>query len=148
MKDYPISVKEEVRWRDADALGHVNNAVYLTYFEMARVAFLKALYGTLTMEAVNFVLASVTCEYISPVFVGDSIEIGIKVVEVGRTSFDFEYMIVHAQEGFPIAKGRSTQVFYDFQESRKMPIPEGWIESVEEISGEKIRRKQVPAAES
>lgn len=141
MKDFPISMKVEVRWRDADPLGHVNNAVYLTYFEMARVAFIKALLGSISMESVNFVIARITCEYITPVFVGDVIEVGIKVTEAGRTSFDFEYQILHALEGFPVASGKSTQVFYDFQESRKMLIPEGWLESVETIQGEKIKRR-------
>ena len=89
----PVKLAIQIRWRDLDALGHVNNAVYLTYFELARLAYIRTLLGadapidqrTLLPVDFQFILAEVTCHYRSPATLGDQLVATIWVARwVGR----------------------------------------------------------------
>ena len=103
----PVKLAIQIRWRDLDALGHVNNAVYLTYFELARLAYIRALLGadapidprTLLPADFQFILAEVTCHYRSPATLGDQLAATIWVSQVGRKSFVFEYRITTRSRG-------------------------------------------------
>ena len=87
----PVKLAIQIRWRDLDALGHVNNAVHLTYFELARLAYVRALLGadaprdprTLLPVDFQFILAEVTCHYRSPATLGDQLAASIWVSQVG-----------------------------------------------------------------
>ncbi len=142
MEKYPVTISMDVRWRDGDALGHVNNAVFLTYFETARIAFLKSLYGTINLHSVNFVIAQALVDFVRPVFIGETIEIGARVKEIGRSSFVIDYLIRNKSEGYIVAKGETTQVFYDFQESKKMGVTKEWVDRVELFQGGEIPKKK------
>ena len=127
----PVKVPIQVRWRDLDALGHVNNAVYLTYFELARLGYIRALLGedaeidprTLLPADFQFILAEVTCHYRSPATLRDRLSVAIWVSQVGRKSFVFEYRITDEGSGRLIAEGCSTQVWYDYAAGESRPVP-------------------------
>ena len=127
----PVKVPIQVRWRDLDALGHVNNAVYLTYFELARLGYIRALLGedaeidprTLLPADFQFILAEVTCHYRSPATLRDRLMATIWVSQVGRKSFVFEYRITDEGTGRLIAEGCSTQVWYDYAAGESRPVP-------------------------
>ena len=73
----------EVRFRDCDALGHVNNAVYLTYLEQARFAFWQRLTGVGGIPR-SFILARVECDYRVPATAGERLIVRLRVSAVGR----------------------------------------------------------------
>ena len=83
----------DVRFRDCDALGHVNNAVYLTYLEQARFAHWQRLTGTSGIPR-TFILARVECDYRAQATAGDRLVVRLRVAAVGNSSFTFEYQIV------------------------------------------------------
>lgn len=121
---YRFAVEEEVRFRDLDALGHVNNAVYLTYFEHARVGYFRHL--GLVPQAVtgwSFILAEARCTYRSPARLGERLRIATGVTEMGRSSFRMGYCITHAGDGRLIATGDTVLVAYDYQAQRPVPVP-------------------------
>lgn len=113
-KGYEVSEEIQVRWRDLDSLGHVNNAVFMTYLEAARVAYFRALYGEVGSVDFNFILARVEIDFLSPIGLGDRPVCRIGVQEAGRKSFVFEYLLESAQDGRPLARARSVQVWYDY----------------------------------
>jgi acyl-CoA thioester hydrolase len=129
----------EVRFRDCDPLGHVNNAVYLTYLEQARLVQWRTLwrFGRLRQdadgqtEAINepvpdapgVILARVEIDYKRPAQYGDLLDVRIGLAAVGRTSFTYDYEIVDSEDRV-VATARSVQVFYDYRESRPVPIPD------------------------
>ncbi len=127
----PVKVPIQVRWRDLDALGHVNNAVYLTYFELARLGYIRALLGedakidqrTLLPVDFQFILAEVTCYYRSPATLRDRLVAAIWVSQVGRKSFVFEYRITDEVTGRLVAEGCSTQVWYDYAAGESRVVP-------------------------
>ena len=83
----------EVRFRDCDALGHVNNAVYLTYLEQARFAHWQRLTGVSGIPR-SFILARVECDYRAQATAGERLVVRLHVAAVGNSSFTFEYVKV------------------------------------------------------
>ncbi|HEX2310920.1 MAG TPA: thioesterase family protein [Vicinamibacterales bacterium] len=113
----------EVRFRDCDGLGHVNNAVYLTYLEQARFAFWQRLTGVSGIPR-SFILARVECDYRVQATAGDRLVVRLRVTAVGKSSFTFEYEIVNARTREVVATARTVQVMYDYQAGRSIPVPD------------------------
>jgi acyl-CoA thioester hydrolase len=133
LPEFPCVVPVEVRFRDLDAMGHVNNAVYLTFFEQARLAFWLALHpGGAPDEAIDparigFVLARAECDYASPVRLGERLLVGCRAGDFGVSSFVFDYRIVAAggsvdAEVRLVASGRTVQVTWDWAAGKKVPL--------------------------
>jgi acyl-CoA thioester hydrolase len=121
-----FSHRIEVRFRDCDPMGHVNNAVYLTYLEQARFAHWRALWG-FTLEALpegapGVILARAEVDYRAQAHYGDTLEVRIGLVAIGRTSFTYEYEVVDAAGGL-VAAARTVQVMYDYRTARPVPVP-------------------------
>ena len=144
----PVRIPIQIRWRDLDALGHVNNAVYLTYFELARLAYIRALLGegaqidlrTMLPVDFQFILAEVTCHYRTPATLGDQLTVAIWVSQVGRKSFVFEYRITDEVTGRLVAEGCSTQVWFDYAAGESRPVPAEIVARMEEIQRAPISR--------
>ena len=113
----------DVRFRDCDALGHVNNAVYLTYLEQARFAHWQRLTGTSGIPR-TFIIARVECDYRAQATVGDRLVVRLKVAAVGNSSFTFEYEISNGRTRAVVATARTVQVMYDYTAGRPVPIPD------------------------
>lgn len=127
---FRFSTTLEVRWRDLDALGHVNNAVYLTYLEQARVHYLRELgLATGSPDDIGMILAEVTCTYRAPLSLGEQVTIRVRVSELRNSSFIFEYR-VEGGDGRLAATARSVQVCYDYQAGHAVPIPDRWRSTI------------------
>lgn len=116
-----------VRFRDCDALGHVNNAVYFTYFEQARFHHWLALgydLRTLPPGVPGFILARAECDFEAQVTYGDELEVRLTVSALGRTSFTYDYELVNVATGERVASARSVQVCFDYGTQAPVPIPE------------------------
>lgn len=116
----------DVRFRDCDPMGHVNNAVYLTYLEQARLAQWRSLwrFGERNASDVpGVILARAEVDFRLPARYGDVLEVRIGLAAIGRTSFTYEYEIVDAETRL-VATARSVQVMYDYQAGRPVPIPD------------------------
>jgi acyl-CoA thioester hydrolase len=119
----PFEHELEVRFRDCDGLGHVNNAVYLTYLEQARFAFWQRLTGVSGIPR-SFILARIECDYRVQATAGDRLVVRLRVTAVGKSSFTFEYEIVNVRTREVVATARTVQVMYDYQAGRSIPIPD------------------------
>jgi acyl-CoA thioester hydrolase len=126
---YRFSTALEVRWRDVDALGHVNNAVYFNYLEQARLHYMREL-GFLPPNSteVGVIIAEASCQFKSPLRLGERVTIHARVSAFRRSSFIFEYRIAGA-DGRLAATARTVQVCYDYEEQRPSPIPDAWREA-------------------
>jgi len=143
----PVRVPVQIRWRDLDALGHVNNAVFITYFEHARLTYIRELLGpdarvdpqTLLPIDFQFILAEVTCRYRSPVTLDDAPVVEAWVSQVGRKSFVFEYRMLDQKTGRRLAEGCSTQVWYDYRAGESRVVPEEIIKMINALQKEGLR---------
>ena len=134
MEDFRHQTAIQVRFKDIDALGHVNNANHFTYFEVARVRY----FDEVVKEAVEWsrqgiILAKMTINYKSPIFLKDNVKVWCRVSRFGTTSFDCEYRITCERDGKEVlaAEGLSTQVCYDYENSKPFPVPASWRERTE-----------------
>ena len=103
MDGYRYVYTQEVAFRDLDAFGHVNNGVYLTYIENARIGYARDVIGIESLEGLLMIVASVKIDFRSRANLGDTLEIGARTTRVGTKSFDLEHEI-RAQDGGPDAK--------------------------------------------
>lgn len=132
---YRFAKQIEVQFRDCDPLGHVNNAVYVTYFEVARFAYCREALGYDQWGPLSFIMARVECNFRSQARLADPLDVRIRLSEIGRSSFVFEYEIVHAAEGRVVADGRSVQVMFDYEAQRSVPVPDDFRQRVERFEG-------------
>ncbi|MFQ6676529.1 MAG: acyl-CoA thioesterase, partial [Fidelibacterota bacterium] len=109
--DFDSFVKMETRWKDMDAVGHVNNATYLTYLESARIHYVmkRGLTDEKTDE-VPFIVASIKIDFLKPVVHPAVLFVGQKIVRVGNTSFDILSAIFKDEEQDPSATAVTTMV--------------------------------------
>ena len=120
-----------VRFRDVDAMGHVNNAVFFTYFEEGRAAFLDEVLGIVDPGDYPFILAHLNCDFNRPVKLGDRLVLEIWVDDIGKKSFTFKYRVINGDnEGLEYAKGESIMVLFDYTENKTIPIPHDFLEKI------------------
>ena len=124
MNGYRVVTEITPRFRDTDAMGHLNNAVYVTYFEMARTAYWRELTGDRDYQKVPFILAHTTIDFRSPAFVSETLQVGIRVVRLGNRSFEFTYRVAEAASDRLVCDGRSVQVIFDYAKGESFPLPE------------------------
>lgn len=122
----------DVRFRDCDALGHVNNAVLLSYLEQARFHWWKTLLAGRRFQDEGFLLARVEVDYRRPILMEDRVRVELHCARVGNSSFDLAYRIVKGQDGALLAEAKSVQVMLDFATGKTSPLSAGtrsWLES-------------------
>ena len=120
-----------IRFADIDVLGHVNNAVFLTYMEVARTAFWAERIGPVRVQEIDFVVARVEIDYRRPVLFGDTLSCDLWLVKVGRSSFTVGYTF--AVSGDTVAEARSVQVFVDLATGAPKAVPDAFRERVREF---------------
>ena len=141
---YRCRVDVQTRFRDLDAMGHINNAVYFSFFEIGRAAYLQAIrypddhVGTLH-DRFPFILAEISCRYLAPATLDDPLAVGLRIDRFGKKSWGFEYLIFRRDDSKPVATGRSAQVFFDYHAGRSIPVPEWFIGQVETFEGRPLR---------
>jgi acyl-CoA thioester hydrolase len=111
--EYPYVHRDRVRFRDCDAMGHVNNAVYSTYLEEARIGVLGSLIG--------FILARVEIDFRSELRNGEDVEVRTRCSRIGTKSFDLEHVI--SADGRLVADARSVLVSYDYELGASIEVP-------------------------
>jgi acyl-CoA thioester hydrolase len=105
VSEFPWRHRERVRFRDCDAMGHVNNAVYSTYLEESRIGVLG--------DLVDFILARVEIDFRSELRMGEEVEVRTRCARIGTKSFDLEHEIA-ASGGRVVVEAKSVLVAYDY----------------------------------
>lgn len=131
-KDGWFVVPHQVVFRDLDAFGHVNNAVFFTYFEWARTQLWFALTDARLATDIGFIVARAECDFRSQLAL-EPIEIAVRVGEMRNSSFDF-LTEIHKADGVVAATGRVTVVLFDWARQSKVPISEELRRKVAECS--------------
>ncbi|WP_298483256.1 thioesterase family protein [uncultured Chloroflexus sp.] len=134
LAEYPFHYPIEVRFRDLDALGHVNNAVYATYLESARIAYYQRLVSG-SLDRLGIILAELTIRYKAPAHFGDELLVGVRVSRIGGKSFTMDYAIARLGDGALIATAQSVLVAYDYAAGRSVPVSDEFRTRVAELQG-------------
>ena len=130
-----FSVSFRPRFRDTDMLGHVNNAVFVTYLETARSEWYLSLResGKLSddMKNFSFILARVEIDYRTPLFLGTDVVVDMYVGNIGNKSWEFTYNIRDTSKEKLFATAKSVQVFFNYKTQKSSEIPEVMREALQ-----------------
>ena len=123
---YPHRVTDVIRFGDLDPQGHVNQAVFMTYFESGRVAMFRNPDLSIGVPGVTFVMVRMEVDYLKELHWPGNLEIGTGVAEFGRSSFKTAQAIF--RDGACAAVGRATLVCMDLKTRKSTPLPAAAIE--------------------
>jgi acyl-CoA thioester hydrolase len=146
LKNPPAVSRLEVRYGDLDPYGHVNNAVYLEFFEEIRIAYWRALADLAGIEELEagdvpgarYVIAETTVRFKAPVFLSDTLHGAARVRTVGNRSYamDFELRTGDSFEtGALAAEGSAAHVFFDPKKDEVQPRPDWFLPTVAALEG-------------
>jgi acyl-CoA thioester hydrolase len=120
--------REDVRFRDLDPMGHVNNAVFLTYIESARAAYFWNLGIARSLEDLTLVVARVEIDFRAPVGFPEVVEVGVRAGRFGEKSFGLDHEL-HVR-GELVAEAKTVLVAYDYARAQTVEIPADWREKL------------------
>ncbi len=120
----------QVRFKDIDRLGHVNNANHHVYIEITRVHFFTEKFGQENdFSKHGIILAHTEIDYIKPIFLHDQVFVSLKVTRLGNKSFNLEhYILKQSTDGVlePLAHVKGVLVCIDYTTNQTIPIPSHW----------------------
>lgn len=122
---HSVTLRIPVAWGDMDALGHVNNTIYLRWFESARIAWWEAIptAGRLQAQGVGPILARTSIDYRRPVKYPDTIEITVTTLRVGGKSVTLGYRVASsAQNNAIVAEGETVLAMLNYLSNQTLQI--------------------------
>ena len=134
----------EVRFRDCDPMGHVNNAVFATYMEVGRQTYWRQFIKPQDITSVPFIVGRIEIDYRSPAFVGETLRVSMRTGWIGRHSFGTEYEIREKETGRLVVEAKSVEVTYDYRTGAVIPVPDELRTHLETIEGREIPTREQP----
>ena len=120
------SLRLQVRWGDMDALGHVNNAEYLRYFEQSRIEWLEGQGYRTDGKGTGPILAKASVTYLKPIVYPNELEVRLHTARIGNTSFTLASEIVNARDSTErFTEGEFVIVWVDYAAGKSVPVPDG-----------------------
>ncbi len=120
-----------IRFRDIDAMGHVNNSLYFTYFEEARKEFLYEVFSIANPSDYPFILAKTSCDYMKPIKLTDQVSVSIWISKTSTKSFTFSYEIFDVNDpSIVYGKGESIMVVFDYVENKTLQLSDDFLNRI------------------
>ena len=120
LSSYTHKLKIQIRFKDIDKQGHVNNANHITYFEIARVEYFKDVFrNSIDWIKTGMILANTEITYKRPILLEDNVYCYTKIVRFGNKSFEIENVLTveDTHNKFLCAFGKSTMVCINYENS-------------------------------
>ena len=123
-----IETPIQIRFVDIDQLGHVNNAVYLTYLEVSRLPYFNSIVGKIDWLRRGIILAKAEVDYRTPILFNDQIKVKTWCSRIGSKSFDLSYSIIKTENGneIEVATAKTIMVCFNFETQSSFTLPEEW----------------------
>ena len=128
-------VRIPVRFRDLDPMGHVNNAVYFTYMEVARTLYWQELHHDWSYDVLDFVVARAECDYVSAALLRETVRVDVWLSRIGNSSFVLDYEMHDVDTERLIARGKTVQVMIEEKSGRPRPIDPSMRERLRSFAG-------------
>jgi len=125
ISDYKYKTPVTIRFSDIDAVGHVNNAIYLTYFEMARFDYWREIINWNLREN-GVIVGRSEVNYLKPITLEDEIVCYVRTTRIGNSSFDMMHLLVRiTPDGEEICTtGKTVCISYDYSLNKSVSIPQ------------------------
>ena len=120
INNFPFRYELNTRWKDMDNFGHVNNAVFLTYIEDARISFFQR--WKLNNREKSIIMASIKIDYMRQVSHPSNLIVGQRLSRLGKTSFDIHSVVFIQDDPQPAAAALVSAVCFDYEENKSVPV--------------------------
>jgi len=126
LSGFPVTVKQPLQWGEMDMHNHINNVWFFRYIENARIAYYEKIkkYEFEKETGISFILASATCQYLSPLTYPDTVIAGAQIKTIDKNSAVLGYRLVSNKNNKLAAKAQTTIVSYDFTKNTKVLFPD------------------------
>lgn len=130
-------VRIPVQWGELDAYGHVNNAVFFRWFELARMEYLRRsrLIESYDRDGIGAILHSTSCRFRRPAFHPDTVDIGTRVSQVSEDRFTMAYLVRSTAQHAVVGEGSAIVVSFDYRTNAKAALPPAVRAAIREIEG-------------
>lgn len=133
----------QIRFSDIDMLGHLNNNVYLTFLDLAKIEYFGSVKGSpVTAKDLCLVVVNVTCDFLSPSFLGDNLEVWTQTTRIGQRSIQLEQRIVDRNTGVTKCIGRTVMAGYDPETLGGADVKQDWVELIEQFEQRNLRHQE------
>lgn len=140
---YPV----QLRFSDVDVLGHVNNSVYFSLYDLAKTAYMQAVRqgeDAIDYRRTSMVVANLNANFFAPVFFSDRLAIQTSAVHLGNKSFVLYQRAICEDTGEVKCECRTVMVAFDVASQQAVPIPREWKEAICRFEGktpEELKRE-------
>ncbi len=134
MEGFKHKTAIQIRFKDLDLMGHVNNANHFSYFEVARAKYFDDVVGEdVDWSSEGIILAKSTCDYKMPVLFKDNVSVLTKCSRIGNKSFELSYAMIKEENGKEIilAEASTIQVCFNYVKRENIQMPEKWKKKIE-----------------
>jgi len=130
--DSGVTIEQQIRWGDLDALGHVNNIVFFQFAESARMAYFDAIgiadFKEAPLDGPGMVSANLN--FRRQLKYPGTVRVTTNVIRIGAKSFTMQYTLRDAADDFVVADGESVMVWVDYAAGRARPLSPSLIERI------------------
>ncbi len=130
-EEFQYFCRLDTRWGDVDSMGHINNAKYFTYDEQARTDYIMRRQAAAGLAGARFILARIACDFIEQVRHPSSIDYGMRVVRLGRSSMETQGAIFIGDRCHSRTQG--VVAWFDYDAQKTVPIPDAMRRSVRDF---------------
>lgn len=131
----------QLRSNDLDRFGHINNAVYFTFYDLGKTNYIESVCSNIDWEKEAIVVVEIKVSFKSQIFGTDHIAVNTAVTSIGTKSFELMQQVIDTKTGEEKCICRSTMVTYDLIEHKSKPIPQDWIEAICNYEGKDLKKK-------
>lgn len=130
------TVPVQVRFNDIDPLGHVNNSVYFTFYDLGKVKYFATLRPQMArLHDIDLVIANVNANFLLPIFIQDEIAVQTTTLSIGNKSVKLLQQIVDVNTGAVKANCETVLVGFDFKSGETLVISPEWRAAIEAYEG-------------
>lgn len=134
----------QMRFNDIDMLGHLNNSVYLTFMDLAKARYFKAVNGgnDVDIRKMGIVIVNLNANFCAPTFFDEEIEVETAAVGIGDKSLTLEQRIYSVADKQVKCSCTTIMAGFDIKTNTSMPISDEWVEKLEAYEGRPLKRKK------
>lgn len=136
------SIPIQLRSSDMDRFGHINNAVYFTFYDLGKTNYIEAVCSSVDWEKEAIVVVQINVSFMSQIYGTDHIAVQTAVTSIGTKSFELAQRVVDTRTGDVKCFCRSVMVTYDLVKHESKPLTEEWIKAICDYEGKDLRKKK------
>ena len=140
---YKHKIEVQPRFNDFDPMGHVNNTVFMNYFDIGKVDYFRAVWNTeiVDWKEIGLVIARVETDFISPILMGERIIVRTTILRIGNKSLELAQQLINADTDQLKAAARTIMVGFDVNTNSAEPITEKCVEAISRYEGRPFKRE-------